>query len=196
MTTRFVYLFFFIGLSTQSIIAQVAQSSLKIDSITPIIYTSETLVYNFEVAGNHNYYVSETGILVHNNCLQELVERWHELGDDLFRIGNKDELELIVQERLVEKLKGIKPRDYWEKVGRINSILDQEFPATGFDQARNINITRYRRMVNELIKRRNELFEETFGKGNSADALTEAADKIARKITDFNNPDHSKSTVH
>ncbi|WP_223600692.1 hypothetical protein [Chryseobacterium sp. GVT01B] len=25
-------------------------------------------VYNFEVEGNHNYYVSEKGILVHNNC--------------------------------------------------------------------------------------------------------------------------------
>ncbi|WP_410494027.1 hypothetical protein [Chryseobacterium sp. G0240] len=26
-------------------------------------------VYNFEVEGNHNYYVSEKGILVHNDCL-------------------------------------------------------------------------------------------------------------------------------
>ncbi|UEQ78615.1 hypothetical protein [Chryseobacterium arthrosphaerae] len=25
-------------------------------------------VYNFEVEGNHNYYVSEKGILVHNDC--------------------------------------------------------------------------------------------------------------------------------
>ncbi|MCY1660755.1 hypothetical protein [Chryseobacterium sp. SL1] len=25
-------------------------------------------VYNFEVEGNHNYYVSEKGILVHNTC--------------------------------------------------------------------------------------------------------------------------------
>ncbi|WP_430827730.1 hypothetical protein [Chryseobacterium indologenes] len=27
-----------------------------------------TLFDNFEVEGNHNYYVSEKGILVHNNC--------------------------------------------------------------------------------------------------------------------------------
>ncbi|WP_376786437.1 hypothetical protein [Chryseobacterium arthrosphaerae] len=25
-------------------------------------------VYNFEVEGNHNYYVSEKGILVYNDC--------------------------------------------------------------------------------------------------------------------------------
>ncbi|MCS3533028.1 hypothetical protein M2373_004454 [Chryseobacterium sp. JUb7] len=29
-------------------------------------------VYNFEVEGNHNYYVSEKGILVHNDCLDWL----------------------------------------------------------------------------------------------------------------------------
>ncbi len=29
-------------------------------------------VYNFEVESNHNYYVSEKGILVHNNCLDWL----------------------------------------------------------------------------------------------------------------------------
>lgn len=29
---------------------------------------NESKVYNFEVEGNHNYYVSEEGILVHNNC--------------------------------------------------------------------------------------------------------------------------------
>ncbi|MCS3869425.1 hypothetical protein J3D55_002341 [Chryseobacterium ginsenosidimutans] len=29
---------------------------------------SDTRVYNFEVEDNHNYYVSEKGILVHNNC--------------------------------------------------------------------------------------------------------------------------------
>ncbi len=29
-------------------------------------------VYNFEVEGNHNYYVSERGILVHNDCLDWL----------------------------------------------------------------------------------------------------------------------------
>jgi putative component of toxin-antitoxin plasmid stabilization module len=32
-------------------------------------------VYNFEVEGNHNYYVSEKGILVHNNCAEELIGR-------------------------------------------------------------------------------------------------------------------------
>ncbi|WP_259113550.1 Hint domain-containing protein [Chryseobacterium sp. JUb7] len=39
-------------------------------------------VYNFEVEDNHNYYVSEKGILVHNNC-----ERFLGLTDDLYAEG-------------------------------------------------------------------------------------------------------------
>ncbi|MCT2407685.1 HINT domain-containing protein [Chryseobacterium antibioticum] len=39
-------------------------------------------VYNFEVADNHNYYVSEKGILVHNNC-----ERFLGLTNDLYAEG-------------------------------------------------------------------------------------------------------------
>ncbi|SFN92072.1 intein C-terminal splicing region [Chryseobacterium oleae] len=32
-------------------------------------------VYNFEVEGNHNYYVSEKGILVHNDCAWPFLEK-------------------------------------------------------------------------------------------------------------------------
>ncbi|MCS3869423.1 RHS repeat-associated protein [Chryseobacterium ginsenosidimutans] len=39
-------------------------------------------VYNFEVEDNHNYYVSEKGILVHNNC-----ETFLGLTDDLYAEG-------------------------------------------------------------------------------------------------------------
>jgi len=31
-------------------------------------YKKEVKTYNFEVAINHNYYVSELGVLVHNDC--------------------------------------------------------------------------------------------------------------------------------
>ncbi|WP_089793362.1 hypothetical protein [Chryseobacterium wanjuense] len=37
------------------------------------LFIRKVKVYNFEVEGNHNYYVSEKGILVHNNC--EWLER-------------------------------------------------------------------------------------------------------------------------
>lgn len=41
----------------------------KFVSISSINKFDETVkVYNFEVAGNHNYYVSELEVLVHNNC--------------------------------------------------------------------------------------------------------------------------------
>jgi len=37
--------------------------------IEAISFSAEKVrVYNFEVEGNHNYYVSENTILVHNNC--------------------------------------------------------------------------------------------------------------------------------
>jgi hypothetical protein len=32
------------------------------------LFIRKVKVYNFEVEGNHTYYVSEKGILVHNNC--------------------------------------------------------------------------------------------------------------------------------
>jgi hypothetical protein len=40
-------------------------SEISIESITHYD-TEETTVYNFEVEGNHTYYVSEAGVLVHN----------------------------------------------------------------------------------------------------------------------------------
>ncbi|WP_228450446.1 Hint domain-containing protein, partial [Chryseobacterium rhizosphaerae] len=41
----------------------------KISPVESITFLDEKVkVYNFEVEGNHNYYVSEKGILVHNNC--------------------------------------------------------------------------------------------------------------------------------
>uniref|UniRef100_UPI0016266769 polymorphic toxin-type HINT domain-containing protein n=2 Tax=Chryseobacterium lathyri TaxID=395933 RepID=UPI0016266769 len=41
----------------------------KTSPIESIKFLDEKVkVYNFEVEGNHNYYVSEKGILVHNNC--------------------------------------------------------------------------------------------------------------------------------
>ncbi|SIP86251.1 intein C-terminal splicing region/intein N-terminal splicing region [Chryseobacterium sp. RU37D] len=43
-------------------------------------------VYNFEVEGNHNYYVSEKGVLVHNDCTEVLF-----LGKELIKITNTTE---------------------------------------------------------------------------------------------------------
>ena len=43
--------------------------SWKASPVASINFLDEKVkVYNFEVEGNHNYYVSEKGILVHNNC--------------------------------------------------------------------------------------------------------------------------------
>ena len=41
----------------------------KISSVESVeLLDGKVKVYNFEVEGNHNYYVSEKGILVHNDC--------------------------------------------------------------------------------------------------------------------------------
>ncbi|WPO92150.1 DUF6443 domain-containing protein [Chryseobacterium sp. HR92] len=49
----------------------------KTSTIESIKFLDEKVkVYNFEVEGNHNYYVSEKGILVHNDCgLPQLLSR-------------------------------------------------------------------------------------------------------------------------
>jgi RHS repeat-associated protein len=49
----------------------------KISSVESIKFLNEKVkVYNFEVEGNHNYYVSKKGILVHNDCgLPQLFSR-------------------------------------------------------------------------------------------------------------------------
>ncbi|MDF1549177.1 MAG: polymorphic toxin-type HINT domain-containing protein, partial [Bacteroidales bacterium] len=41
---------------------------VKVDSIA--VKDTTCTVYNFEVEGNHNYYVGTTGVLVHNTCSQ------------------------------------------------------------------------------------------------------------------------------
>ncbi|WP_410702850.1 hypothetical protein [Chryseobacterium sp. SIMBA_029] len=40
-------------------------------------------VYNFEVEGNHNYYVSEKGILVHNNCWTDRMAQFLEYAANM-----------------------------------------------------------------------------------------------------------------
>ncbi|WET51856.1 polymorphic toxin-type HINT domain-containing protein [Chryseobacterium indologenes] len=55
----------------------------KTSSVESINFLDEKVkVYNFEVEGNHNYYVSEKGILVHNNCeyAKEFIEGFYVRG--------------------------------------------------------------------------------------------------------------------
>jgi hypothetical protein len=49
------------------------------DTSIEVVYTPAT-VYNFTVDGNHNYYVSEDGFLVHN-CGGGIVNRGGRFGD-------------------------------------------------------------------------------------------------------------------
>jgi len=58
-------------------------------------------VYNFEVEGNHNYYVSEKGILVHNTCWTE------RLGMFMEYAANIETKSLTSQEATIKHLESI-----------------------------------------------------------------------------------------
>lgn len=46
-----------------------------IDKIERITLQNNVKVYNFEVEDNHNYFVSELGVLVHNGCSRQNIQR-------------------------------------------------------------------------------------------------------------------------
>ena len=52
-----------------------------IESVRAIQYGEPRTTYNFEVAEYHTYFVSETGVLVHNDCitdeLTKIAEKYH-----------------------------------------------------------------------------------------------------------------------
>ncbi|MEN4762900.1 Hint domain-containing protein, partial [Chryseobacterium sp. C39-AII1] len=58
-------------------------------------------VYNFEVEDNHNYYVSEKGILVHNTCWTERLARFMEYA------GNIEAKSLTSQEATIKHLENV-----------------------------------------------------------------------------------------
>ena len=61
------FILLFVSLNANQVFAQV-QTELKVDSIA-LFDIADTLVYNFEVENNHDYYVSVENILVHNECI-------------------------------------------------------------------------------------------------------------------------------
>lgn len=73
------------------------------------INSSERMVFNFEVADDHNYYVSPKGILVHNgglDCLREIdndLDRYVELDNARKKGEFYDELELTRVKKRIEK---------------------------------------------------------------------------------------------
>ncbi len=58
-------------------------------------------VYNFEVEGNHNYYVSEKGILVHNTCWTERLAKFMEYA------ANIETKSLTSQEATINHLESV-----------------------------------------------------------------------------------------
>ena len=44
-------------------------TKVKLDSVFKFKTDTATVVYNFETAGNHNYYVSSGKVLVHNSSI-------------------------------------------------------------------------------------------------------------------------------
>ena len=51
--------------------------------------TGEFTVYNFEVADNHNYFVGQNGLLVHNQCWLEIREAAKKLANDLLKAAKE-----------------------------------------------------------------------------------------------------------
>lgn len=51
-------------------------------------FTKDTTlrVYNFTVEDNHNYYVGDPGVLVHNNCFLEKIQDWPELVAEIKKL--------------------------------------------------------------------------------------------------------------
>ena len=46
-------------------------------------------VYNFEVAGNHDYFVGQSGLLVHNDCWMEIGKAAKKLANDLVKVAKQ-----------------------------------------------------------------------------------------------------------
>ena len=73
----------------------------------------EQTTYNFEVEDNHNYYVSEECVLVHNDCRSRAVkEAWKQeqqnaiQGKKLSRYWNDDELDELIKYGKVKGYEG------------------------------------------------------------------------------------------
>ena len=62
------------GLHLRSVV-HLKHSGYKValDSIFAFRTDTAVAVYNLEASGNHNYYVSESGVLVHNSCAEEFL---------------------------------------------------------------------------------------------------------------------------
>lgn len=109
--------------------------SLEITSITK--QKRNEKVYNFEVEENHDYYVSNFSILVHNNC--DFPMKWSRFGDKV-NLPYFDE----------SKIRKLSRADLQEVIGKfktsIKSRLDEEsyFSRSGTGNANDAATHRYR----------------------------------------------------
>ena len=77
-------------------------TELQVDSISIESTDNPVKIYNFEVENAHTYYVSEKGILVHNDCISDELTKIAEKYDDFQCVQCADEMKSFLDAKGVK----------------------------------------------------------------------------------------------